>query len=149
MANRRLLAVAFPISYAVHLTEEAVAGSGFPAWLKTHAGADLSGPEFLLLNAVGMTVMLVVAVGVWRNRSPSLGLAAIGTIGLINGSLHLGGSVLTASYSPGAVSGTLLWMPLGALAIRRAAERRDRSVLGGVALGLAAHAAISLGALRM
>jgi len=148
--SNRALAAAFPASYAVHLLEEALVGGGFPAWLGAHAGADVSWPEFLLLNAAGMAVMVGVATGIWRDRIPRLGLAALGTITVVNGALHLGGSILTASYSPGVVSGTLVWLPLGATALRQAASGRiDRPVLLGVLLGLIGHSAISLAALRL
>ena len=56
-----------------------------------------------------------------------------------NGLLHLAGTILTRTYSPGVFSGTLLWIPLGVFALRSMRARLTRSVfrlacLGGVAL---------------
>ena len=42
---------------------------------------------------------------------------ALGTITAVNGIGHLAGSVVTRSYSPGAVSGVGMWVPLGLFAV--------------------------------
>ena len=57
----------------------------------------------------------------------------------LNGLLHLASTILTRSYSPGVVSGVLVWVPLGAFALRSMRARLPRAVfllacMGGVAL---------------
>jgi Protein of unknown function with HXXEE motif len=44
---------------------------------------------------------------------------ALGTITAMNGIGHLAGSLVTRSYSPGLVSGVVVWAPLGLFAVMR------------------------------
>ena len=59
--------------------------------------------------------------------------------------LHVGAALLTASYSPGLISGLLLWLPLGVAALtfghRVLSERSFRS---GVLIGVVAHVLVPL-----
>lgn len=67
---------------------------------------------------------------------------------LFNGSAHTVASLVTASYSPGLVSGWLLWAPLGAYTLRRAYGEMSRCVFwGAVVWGLALHALVTFTAL--
>lgn len=44
-------------------------------------------------------------------------LSTLGAVVLLNGSLHLAGSIITRSYSPGLVTGLLVWVPLGGVTL--------------------------------
>jgi hypothetical protein len=135
----------FPATYCVHIAEEWRGGEGFPAWWSRLTGAELSVERFLALNAyalAGMTLGVALAVVFRQMRWLLVGF---GAAVLMNGLAHIGASVLTRSYSPGAVSGALLWLPLGAWALaagRRNLSRRDFGA--GVAVGLLMHAAVTM-----
>jgi hypothetical protein len=130
----------FPLSYAVHITEEALAGEGFPRWVRRVVGRELPRAAFLGINAVALAAMIVAVAIARTSYDRAWVAAALGTITLVNGVLHVLASVATQSYSPGAASGVVLWLPLGALAIDGA-----RSSLGAggwhgpVLVGLTAH----------
>lgn len=148
--GRRRWPLIFPLLYAAHLTEEVTLGDGFPAWLNKHAGARLTMADFPVLNAVAMvmaTAASVLAASRWPGRN--VPLAALATIALINAALHLGGSIATASISPGVFTAMFCWVPFGVLALR-AGWREDRPALRvGALAGTLLHALISYVALRL
>jgi len=133
-------------AYVAHVVEEFV--GGFPPWLAMLFGRPLSYEAFLIINAIGLGVM-IVAAQVSAKRE-SLGWLAIGiaTVVFTNGVLHLLGSLATATYSPGLITGVVLYLPLGHLALLRAWDQAPGSSLGkGIGAGLAAHAVVILVAL--
>jgi len=101
----------FPLTFLCHILEEYY--GGFHHWIARVIGAELSPLQFLNLNAmfwivmtVGITAAMLVPLCRW--------LAAIFAVTVtLNATLHLIGSVVTMTYSPGAVTGTILWLPLG------------------------------------
>ena len=135
----------FPVTYGAHILEEWRGGEGFPAWFSRVMGVELTVERFLALNAyalAGMTLGVVLAIFFRQMRWLLVGF---GAVVLINGLAHLAASAVTRSYSPGAISGALLWLPLGAwtaASARRSLSRRDFGV--GVAVGLLMHACVTL-----
>jgi hypothetical protein len=76
-----------------------------------------------------------------RSRSFRWFVVSFGALILVNGILHLLGSLVTGSYSPGTVSGSLIYLPLGALALH--AGRTEEGFGRAVALGIALHAGVA------
>ena len=71
----------------------------------------------------------------------------LATAVFINGLAHVIGSIISVSYSPGLFTGLLLWVPLGAYALRRAYGVWSRGAyFASIAFGLALHAAVTLAA---
>jgi hypothetical protein len=138
----------FPATYAVHVAEETLAGEGFPAWISRLAGVDFTMPEFLQLNAAGLALM-IAAVPIAARLGREWWMAALlGTVVLLNGSAHAAASLLTQTYSPGSVSGLLLWVPLGAMTLVRSRRRLTRrSGLLATAVGAVVHGVVSILAL--
>lgn len=138
----RLSTIAFPATYLLHVAEEY--WGGFPVWLSRVAGADLSREEFLVINAIALSVMtILVFVVSFRPRARFI-LAALATSVTVNALLHIGATILTHSYSPGVVTGTLLWLPLGIWTLQRLAhEIAGRQLALGIVIGLLLHAAVS------
>jgi hypothetical protein len=60
-----------------------------------------------------MAFMIAGVVVLKRSIRWRWSLPALGTIVLLNGILHVIGSIVTRSYSPGVVTGLLCWIPLG------------------------------------
>ncbi len=137
----------FPLTYLIHLSEEYWGGEGFAAWISRVAGAHFSEQDFLTLNAIALAFMIV---GVWLIRKNSWRWLLVGLSGvvLINGLLHLLGSLITRSYSPGLFSGLLCWIPLGLNTLYRQWQQASRkSFYIGLAIALGLHALVSLLAL--
>ncbi|HEX9918450.1 MAG TPA: HXXEE domain-containing protein, partial [Pyrinomonadaceae bacterium] len=102
----------YPATYAIHLLEELWGGEGFTAWLARVAGVQLSTHKFLVWNALALAL---TALGVWlaaRYRRLRWLPLAYAVAFLLNALSHLAASLYTNSYSPGLVSGLLLWLPL-------------------------------------
>lgn len=135
----------FPATYAVHIVEEWRGGEGFPAWFSRVMGAELSVERFLALNVyalAGMTIGVALALMFRQLRWLVVGF---GAVVLLNGLAHVAASVATRSYSPGAISGALLWLPLGAWALAAGRENLSRRDFGvGVGVGLLMHAVVTL-----
>lgn len=139
----RLWPLLFPATYLVHIGEEYWCGGGFFNWAKV-LGMTISPARFLAINALAWTVMAsvcVIASAVPRARLVTVPFASAV---FLNGAAHLLASVFTGTYSPGLVSGLLLWIPLGSYTLWRAkAEMRGRGfwILSG--LGILLHAMVT------
>ena len=136
----------FPLTYLVHVAEEY--GGGFYLWIARLTGGTLTAKQFLSLNLIfGVVMISAIALGFWSRAGAWLA-GTFGTIVLINGSAHLLGSIITRSYSPGALSGVLLWIPLGVFALRQAWRQVPRSsFLFSVVAGVLLHGLVFLSAL--
>jgi hypothetical protein len=133
----------FPVSYLVHITEEYL--GDFPRWISRIWGVETSSANFLSWNGAALVLMTVSVLVVLKTRSFRWLLVAFGTSVLVNALAHLLGTIGTGSYSPGLVSGLVLFLPLGAITLRRAwigVNRRTFRV--GVMVGLLMHAAVVL-----
>jgi hypothetical protein len=137
----------FPATYLAHIAEEGLAGERFYRWIARASGRSLSGRAFFWLNAAYWALMVAAVRQARRGRAPWLA-PALGTIVFVNAAGHAAGSALTRSYSPGLVTGILLWAPLGAVALRRTRRARAaRAWWAGVAAGAAAHGLVFVAAL--
>ena len=133
-------------AYVVHVVEEWF--GGFPRWFRLIAGRPLPSDVFLTINTIAMVVLIAAAVATTRRESLGWLAIAIATIELVNGLAHLLGSMVTASYSPGVITGVLLYVPLAQLALLRAWEQVSRPFFWrGVAAGIVAHALVTMTAL--
>ena len=135
-----------PVTYAAHIYEEW--RGGFPAWWSRLTGARMSPEMFLGINKAAFVAMTVAVVVAYLIREMRWLFVAFGTVVLINAAAHLVASAVTFSYSPGAATGALLWLPLGALVLRagwRGLTRR--SFTAGALVGVALHACVTLTAL--
>ena len=133
----------FPATYLAHIAEEY--WGGLPARTAEITGFAVPEAAFLAANAVFWVLMATAAGLVLRRPSRAPLVVALATIVTINATLHAGGSLLTASYSPGVVSGVLLWFPLGIMALVRGHRvLPERSFRSSVFIGLVAHVLVPL-----
>ncbi len=135
----------FPASYAVHVAEEGLAGEGFYRWIRRVIGRELSPAAFAALN-LALGAAMAAAIRRAQQHDDALWVVpALGTITTMNGAGHLAGSLATRSYSPGAVSGLTLWVPLGLHALARSRRLLPRSDWRrGVAAGVLAMGGVAL-----
>lgn len=128
----------FPASYLVHIVEEY--WGGFPAWIARFWGVESSLSNFLSWNVGALVMMAVGVVLVLKTKSYRWLLVSYGAVVLINGLAHSIASVLTKSYSPGLVSGLLLFVPLGAITLVRARRYVNRRTFrAGIIVGILMH----------
>ena len=133
-----LLIWLLPAAYACHLLEEWI--GGFPEWMARIIGSPLPRGSFLLINAVAFVLMVVAARAATRREANGWMGIAIATILLINGIAHLLGSVVTGVYSPGLLTGVILYLPLASLVLLRAWSQAERDIrIRGVVAGIALH----------
>ncbi|MBL8751599.1 MAG: HXXEE domain-containing protein [Planctomycetes bacterium] len=132
----------FPATYLLHATEEYCTGETFPVWISRLANVHFTAAAFLWLNGIAMAAMLLAAGAATRGvRWLATTLATVVTI---NGAAHFVGSFATWTWSPGVVTGSLLWLPLGVTTlVRTRRELPSRTFAGAAALGFAAHAIVS------
>lgn len=132
-----------PLTYLCHLAEEYWAVEPFYRWV-ARLGWTLSEPRFLVLNAVALVVMTAAVWASTRWRAAALAVPALSTAVTLNGLLHVAASVITVSYSPGLVTGLLLWLPLGSYGLRRSRAALPRHRFWtGVCVGLLGHGIVS------
>jgi hypothetical protein len=123
----------------VHSADELFAGGGLYSWVDSLGGTRLSLARFVAGIFVAV-VSLTIAAWLARRRYDWL-LFALAAILVTNALSHLVGSLVTHSYSPGTVSGLLLWLPLGGAVLGRGLVRNCAAVWClGLAAGVVAQA---------
>jgi len=140
----------FPATYLVHILEEYYAGEGFPEWIGRISRVTLSKAQFLLINASLWVAMLAVTLTVRRVSTGGCLIVALGVIVALNGAGHLAGTISTRTYSPGLISGLVLWVPLGIYTCSRVMLLLSPlQILAGVAAGIGLQGIVSLIALAV
>ena len=133
----------FPVTYLAHIAEEY--WGGFPSWIARFWGVPASDANFLSWNGGAWVMMCVGVALVLVTKSYRWLLVSFGTVVLINGFVHALASVVTWSYSPGLVSGLLLYVPLGLVTLLRAKRGVNaRTLRAGVVVGVVMHAVVVL-----
>lgn len=133
----------YPATYAIHILEEWRGGEGFTVWLERISGVELAAGKFLVWNAFALLLMSVGVVLTMRFKNLRWLLLAYGTAFLLNALSHLAASLYTISYSPGLVSGLLLWLPLGALTyVYFKPTLSRRAARAGLIIGVLMHCVV-------
>lgn len=139
MPLRKLVLIA-PVVFILHVLEEA---PGFVAWFNSLVPRGITQSLFLTVNAVALaiTVIIVIFVATSLEIDPATGLvlaAWVGFLMLANALVHIAGTAAHARYSPGVVTGTLLYVPYGVLLLRgivREVRLHPIAVLGAAVVG--------------
>ena len=133
----------FPFAYGLHIAEEYA--FHFPAYVATVSGRHISNSQFLFLSAVFWFLMVVAVVVVLARPSQAWLVVTLAAVLGINSAIHLLGSVVTATYSPGTVTAAFLYVPLVVYALRRILPYVSRGVaVRAAALGAVIHAGVIL-----
>ena len=104
------MACLLPVTILAHQLEEYF--GHFPLWYSNLLNAQLSNQDFIVINSVGLFIFTVWSLSYLFSKN-NLILVALGTLVFVNGLLHVLLSIFTFSYSPGAISGVVLFIPLG------------------------------------
>ena len=105
-----------PIVFLAHQLEEYF--GQFPQWYSNLLNAQLSGRDFIMINSIGLFIITVASLSYYFNKSNFI-LVVLGTVVIVNGWTHLLLSLFTLSYSPGTISGVVLFIPLGTMIYRK------------------------------
>jgi|GEM_PF-929402 len=133
----------FPLTYLLHLAEEWWGGEGFPVWINRIAGVEMTAGQFLVWNNLALFCLTMGVFLAMRIKSLRWLPLAFGVAFLLNALSHLAASLLTVSYSPGLVSGLLLWTPLGTVTLLRTRKSLSRRAFrAGLIIGGATHAIV-------
>lgn len=134
----------FPTTYLLHATEEYCCGETFPVWISRLWGVDFTAAAFLWCNGIAMAAMVLAAWLAGRRTALRWLVVTLGTVVTVNSAAHAIGSLATWSYSPGLVTGLVLWLPLGCVVLRRTArELPPRRFVLGIVAGLAVHGVVT------
>lgn len=127
----------------LHLFEEFVYPGGFLHWIKLwFPSAKLGIGDAIVIN--GLFLALVASPLVFDASGTPIFAISIPTILIINGFLHVGGTIVTRRYSPGVVTAALLYWPIGGYAIYLMAQEWNltpATIAKGFLLGAAWHSA--------
>lgn len=105
-----------PITLLIHQLEEYF--GNFPLWYSNLLNAELSNQDFILINGIGLFFISVYSLSFLINKRNFV-LVAMGTLVFVNGIIHLVITIFTLTYSPGTISGALLFLPLGTIIYQR------------------------------
>ena len=132
-----------PASFLLHLVEEWWAGEGFSAWTARVFDPPIGSERFLLINGIAWPIFALATIaGILRPKLAWLP-TALATLVTVNAGLHLLGTVATVAYSPGLVSGLLLYLPIGIAALSHGRRVLPSSSFRlGVVTGLLVHALV-------
>jgi hypothetical protein len=136
------------VAAVLHVVEEWLWPGGFLSWLRQFAGLaqGLSRRLAVGVNVAFLAFMLAAALVADTNPRFSLSAASLC---FTNGLLHVVGTARTNRYSPGLVTGSLLYLPLAVAAYAAAADEIDAtdwiaSLILGASLQAAAIGAMLL-----
>ena len=126
-----------PISFLAHICEEWLGGPGFPAWTQSKLGMGISPARFVLMSGSGLLLMTVSVFAALRSRKVAWLAATFAAMITVNGLLHVIATVALSTYSPGTITGLLVFVPLGSLTLLSMSRRLPRhqflpAALGGV-----------------
>jgi hypothetical protein len=136
------LFIGFLIASILHMTEEFFLPGGFMAVIKKvnpTFGAFVNVPAAIVIN--GLQLMLCVIVIFVGPSNLAFSLSPAGLI-FVNGLVHLAGAIKLKGYSPGMVTGTVVYIPLSIFGFYYFASTGQLTLNDGLtaaALGIAYH----------
>ena len=136
------------VALVAHQCEEWWGGPGFSAWAQATLGVDLTPARFLVINAIGLLLFTAGMIGAIRSARLAWLVVTISALLVLNGTIHVLATAAFATYSPGTLTGALLYLPLGGLALFSMFHSLPRPVYWrAVFAGIAIHALATLAAL--
>jgi hypothetical protein len=103
----------FPLTYLIHIVDEYRSGDGYSAHLFNTYGIELSPSRFILLQALGLTLMIVGIVFAVAFSFPNTLLVILSGVVFVNSLIHIFRSMSLGHAEPGLTTSLLLWLPLG------------------------------------
>ncbi len=137
--------ILLPVAVAMHIAEEWF--GGMIDWASLFLDITLEANLFLTINMIGLVLFAIGAASAYREpRAAWIGVSLAALVG-VNAIAHTVLSVAVGAYSPGTITGLLLYIPLVVIIFRWAATHLSRGVIGGAILfGIGIHAVATLSA---
>lgn len=137
-----------PLAYLAHLAEEWWGSPGFSAWAQAVLGAEVSPERFIVINAVAFPLFAIGTICAVRSNRFGWFAAALSSLLVLNGVLHLLATVGFGTYSPGTVTGVVLYLPLGGLVLRHMSRTlQSQAFSRAVIAGIVAHVVVAIAAI--
>ena len=137
--------ILLPVAVALHIVEEWY--GGLVDWAALALNLNIGTERFLAINAVGLVLIVIGSISAYREPSAAwIGVSIAALVG-VNAIAHTVLSVAFGSYSPGTITGLLLYLPLAFIIMRWAGAHLSRGVVGAAILfGIGIHAVATLSA---
>ena len=131
-----------PVAFLLHLAEEWF--GGISAWTLVALGSEIRPERFALINGIAFPIFAIGTLAAYRHaRMAWFGVTFAALLGL-NAVLHTLATLGFGQYSPGTVTGLLLYVPLSAIVLRSSAARLSRPVfVKAVLFGVLLHGLVS------
>ena len=143
----KLIVWLFPFAYLLHLLDEFLLGAGFAEWFSALFGVSLSENDFLVINITAFVLVAIIPVLYGMGKINNFIPAVLGALFFFNGIVHLMITILTLMYSPGTITGLVVYIPLGIIVyikIFPLLKEEQRSLSIATAIGI--HILISVAA---
>ena len=140
-----LAMILLPVAFALHVAEEWFAG--FVDWARLVLDINIEAERFLAINMVGLVLFVIGCTSAYRERRVAwIGVSLAALVG-VNAVAHTALSVFVGEYSPGTITGLLLYVPMSIIILRWAVIHLSRGVVSGAVLfGIGIHAVATLSA---
>jgi len=135
----------FPATLPIHIAEEFWGGEGFLSWNARATGMTFSAAQFFTLVSAGFILVLAGVLLAQRYNRMRWIISALATVYFINGISHSVSTFMQHRYSPGLISGLLLWIPCSIwILIREHRQASRRTFFGGTLVGASIHGIVTL-----
>lgn len=130
----------------LHVAEEWF--GGFPTWTGTVLGDGVSPERFVAINSVGLVLFAVGTLAALRYSGAAWLIVSFAALFVVNGVVHALATLNWGLYSPGVITGLLVYIPLGVVVLRRSAHRLPRPVfVRAILFGVLIHVVVTATAL--
>jgi hypothetical protein len=135
-------ALLLPVAFLLHLAEEWF--GGISAWTLIALGNEISPERFVLINGIAFPIFVAGTVAACYFPRMAWFSASFAALLGLNGLLHTLATLGLGLYSPGTVTGLLLYLPLSAIVLRASATQLTGIVFASsVIFGVLIHGLIS------
>ena len=140
-----LAMILLPVAFALHVVEEWF--GGLIDWARLELDLNIDAERFLAINTIGLFLFVIGCAFAYREpRAAWIGVSLAALVG-VNAIAHTVLSVFVGEYSPGTITGLLLYVPICIIIIRWAAAHLSRGVVDGATLfGIGIHGVATLSA---
>src|SRR5215210_1743240 len=97
--SKRIPLWLFPVAYLIHAIEEFFGGAGLPLTPHRMRGFNLTPMQFIVINSAALLLLIFGFYMARRRGFPHLLLVIVGSIMLVNGSLHVLTAIRTGAYT--------------------------------------------------
>ena len=131
-----------PVAFLFHLAEEWF--GGISAWTLVALGNEISPERFVLINGIALPIFVIGALAAYRHTRMAWFAVTLAALFGLNALLHTLATLGLGRYSPGTVTGLLLYIPLSAIVLRASAARLSGAIfVKAVFFGVLIHGLIS------